>query len=79
MSNAQSNIAHLHLEKPLVAEKMTIAVPAGKNLRDILADVKIEAGFAFVVVVNGVVSESNIIIQAGDEIHCLPQITGGAQ
>ncbi len=77
MTKVRENYATLHLEKPLVSEKVIFQIPAGENLQKILEQVEICPGFAFVVMINGLVSESNIIVNAGDEIHCLPQITGG--
>ncbi len=74
---AKINHAILFLDKPMVEEKIRMQIPAGTKLNDVLASIVIKPGFAFVVMVNGLVSESDIIVNAGDEIHCLPQISGG--
>ena len=72
-----ANYATLILDKPLVNEKIRVQLAPGSKLTEFLASIEIKPGFAFVVLVNGLVSESDIIVQSGDEIRCLPQITGG--
>ncbi len=69
--------AILRIDKPLVDQRIDIPIEAGIDLQQILAEIEIKPGFAFVVIVNGLVSESKYIVQAGDMIQCLPQITGG--
>lgn len=71
------NFATLHIDKPLVEQKMSLQIPAGTTLKETLSAITFKAGFSFIVLVNGRVSESNYCVSAGDEIHCLPQITGG--
>lgn len=69
--------ATLVIDKPLVDQKIVMEISAGVNLQQILAEIEIKPGFAFVVMINGLVSESKYIVQVGDIIYCLPQITGG--
>lgn len=69
--------AHLILDKPLVAEKIDTQVAVGKSYYQVLKSFITKPGVAYVVVVNGVVVDMHEVIQAGDEIRCVPQIIGG--
>lgn len=73
----QINFASIILDKPLVNEKTTMQIQSGDYLRGFLSQLKINPGFSFIILVNGVVSDGDYCVQAGDVIHCLPQITGG--
>lgn len=73
----QLNFASLILDKPLVIQKSTFQIPAGEYLQTFLSNLEINPGFSFIILVNGVVNDGNYFVQAGDVIHCLPQITGG--
>ena len=72
-----SMLAHLVLEKPLVQKKIDIMVPAGEIYNEILKQYITKPGVAYVILVDGVVVESDQVIQPGDEIRCVPQIIGG--
>jgi hypothetical protein len=73
----QLNFASLILDKPIVNQKSTFQISAGENLKTFLSNLEINPGFSFIILVNGVVNDGNYFVQAGDVIHCLPQITGG--
>ncbi len=73
----QPLFATLTIDKPLVESKTTFQVKAGKILRDTIKDTLIKPGMAYVILINGQVVDQNVIIQPGDQIRCLPQITGG--
>ena len=75
----QLKFASLILDKPLVDHKTVLSIPGGSYLRDVLSGIRINSGFAFVVLINGIVSDSDCYVQHGDVIHCLPQIIGGMQ
>jgi len=69
--------AHLLLEKPLVQKKVDLMVPAGVTYIEVLNQYITKPGVAYIVLVGGVVVESDQVIQPGDEIRCVPQINGG--
>ena len=69
--------ATLIIDKPLVERKTTFEVMAGQTLRDALKDIIMKPGMAYIMLINGQVVDQNIIIQPGDQIRCLPQISGG--
>lgn len=73
----KSELAHLILDKPLVAKKIDTHIAAGKTYAEVLAQFITKPGVAYVVLVNGVVVDMNQEIQPGDEIRCVPQIIGG--
>jgi molybdopterin converting factor small subunit len=73
----KSELAHLILDKPLVAEKIDTHVAAGKTYAEMLAQFITKPGVAYVVIVNGMVIDMNEQIQPGDEVRCVPQIIGG--
>jgi molybdopterin converting factor small subunit len=72
-----SELAHLILEKPLVAKKIDTDIQAGKSYAEVLAQYITKPGVAYVAIVNGVVVDLNEKVQPGDEIRCVPQIIGG--
>jgi sulfur carrier protein ThiS len=69
--------AHLILDKPLVAQRIDVEVPAGQRYTEVLKRYITKPGVAYVVLVDGVVVDQNEIIQPGVEIRCVPQIIGG--
>lgn len=71
------NFASLIIDKPLLNQKSTFQIPAGEHIKPFISNLKINPGFSFIILVNGVVNDGNYLVQAGDVIHCLPQITGG--
>jgi len=71
------NFASLTIDKPLFSQKRTYQIPAGELLLTFISNLKINPGYSFIILVNGVIHDGNYYVQAGDEIHCLPQITGG--
>jgi len=71
------NFASLIIDKPLLNQKSTFQIPAGELIKPFLSNLEINPGFSFIILVNGVVNDGNYLVQAGDVIHCLPQITGG--
>lgn len=73
----KSKLAHLILDKPLVAEKIDTYIAAGKTYTEVLADFITKPGVAYVAIVNGVVVDLKEKVQPGDEIRCVPQIIGG--
>jgi len=73
----QINFASIILDKPLVNEKTTVQIQSGEYLRVFLTQLNLKPGFSFVILVNGVVNDGDYYVQAGDVIHCLPQISGG--
>jgi len=77
ISDQQTNSASLTIDYPLVEEKMVLQVPAGQSLQEALRDLKIRPGLSFVILVNGVVVDQQVMVNSGDEIRCLPQILGG--
>jgi sulfur carrier protein ThiS len=77
ISDQQPNSASLTIDYPLVEKKMVLQVPAGQTLKEVLKDLKIRPGLSFVILVNGLVVDQQIMINSGDEIRCLPQILGG--
>ena len=73
----KSKLAHLILDKPLVAKKIDTTIDAGKTYAEVLAHYITKPGVAYVVIVNGLVVDMHDRIQPGDEIRCVPQIIGG--
>lgn len=71
------NFASLIIDKPLLNQKSTFQIPAGEHIKPFISNLEINPGFSFIILVNGVVNDGNYLVQAGDVIHCLPQITGG--
>lgn len=70
-------LAHLILDKPLVAKKIDTFVTAGQKYSEVLPKLITKPGVAYVVLVNGVVVDMDQETQPGDEIRCVPQIIGG--
>lgn len=73
----KSELAHLILDKPLVAERIDTHIAAGKTYAEMLAKYITKPGVAYVAIVNGMVVDLQEQIQPGDEIRCVPQIIGG--
>ena len=71
------NDAIITMDYPLVEKKLVLHVPAGQTLQQALKNIKIRPGLSFVILVNGLVVDSQEMINPGDEIRCLPQILGG--
>lgn len=76
-SSNSTGLAHLILDKPLVAQRIETKVVAGQRYAEVLKQYITKPGVAYVVLVDGVVVDQNEIIQPGVEIRCVPQITGG--
>ncbi len=72
-----SELAHLILDKPLVAKKIDTFITAGQKYSEVLPIYITKPGVAYVVLVNGIVVDMKQEIQPGDEIRCVPQIIGG--
>jgi len=72
-----SAMAHVVLDKPLVAQRIDIQVFAGQSYAEVLKKYITKPGVAYVVLVHGVVVDMHQEIQPGDEIRCVPQIVGG--
>ena len=76
-NDMKSELAHLILDKPLVAKKIETFVTAGQKFSEVLPHFITKPGVAYVVLVNGIVVDLDQHIQPGDEIRCVPQIIGG--
>lgn len=76
-SSNSTGLAHLILDKPLVAQRIETEVVAGQRYAEVLKQYITKPGVAYVVLVDGVVVDQNEMIQPGVEIRCVPQITGG--
>lgn len=77
MKEDKSELAHLILDKPLVANKIDTHIVAGKTYAEVLTYYITKPGVAYVAIVNGVVVDLKEMVQPGDEIRCVPQIIGG--
>lgn len=73
----EQNCAVLTLDRPFVDRKIELYLPVGTCLQAYLPKVITAPGLAYVVLVNGRVSDLDYCVRRGDEILCLPQIAGG--
>lgn len=70
----------LWLEGPLskfVAGNQPIVVDAGQTIREILQALEINANQPVAALVNGVTSDLNVVLKAGDQVRIIPLISGG--
>lgn len=68
------------LEGPLskfVAGNQPIVVDAGQTIREILQALEINANQPVAALVNGVTSDLNVVLKAGDQVRIIPLISGG--
>lgn len=70
----------LWLEGPLskfAAGNQPIVVDAGQTIREILQALEINANQPVAALVNGVTSDLNVVLKAGDQVRIIPLISGG--
>ena len=73
----EQNYAILTLDRPFFDRKTEIHLPVGTCLKEFLPTAVDKPGLAYVVLVNGRVSDVEYCVERGDVIICLPQIAGG--
>ncbi len=56
-----------------------LSVPAGQSIRQAVECLSIRLPAAIIPVVNGVTHDLSYVLQAGDEVQLLVQLSGGAQ
>ena len=58
-------------------QRLSIQVPAGKSINQLLIDLNIQLSQAVTAVVNGQTTDLEQPLEPGDQVRLLPQIAGG--
>lgn len=69
--------AYIRLDKPLVSEKRIAAVSAGQTIAQALDGLQIALPQAAVALVNGKTFDLSYLLEPGDSVSFLFQISGG--